>query len=321
MAFTEFLVGKRERMSWIAETGWATGGTMSSGEVVGLDVTIEPDWSQGWQEFLTAGADDLKVQGKIKGPLLLPYTMDFIPVNWVWLKYIMDVADADDSGIKTHTFTERSAIASWKLEWAKRKTTNHVVTTIGNFVKSATMTFAKATDSGNEGHVKIAMDCVGQNESEGSSVTSLSNISKTPFLFRHVKVTLDGVEYKEVNNGEMTIDIGVDEADSRYCSTTYANLLGEPIPKIFRISGTFNINVKDTTIYDLFAAGVVVSGTCSLLLDRDGSGDDQILFTFSNFFIDGAVAGTNLEGVTNTDVVWTALGFTSVVARDDIASY
>ena len=323
MVFNEFLVGKRERMSWIAETSWATGGTMTGGEIVGLDCTIEPDWGQGWQEYLTAGADNLQVQGRIKGPLNLPYTMEFIPVNWLWLKYLMAVANDDDGGVKTHTFTERDAVASWKLEWAKRHTTPHVITTVGNFAKSATMTFAKATSEGSEGNIKIAMDCMGQDESEGSSATTISagNITKTPFLFRHVKVTIDGTEYKEVNDGEITISIGIDESDTRYCSTTYDNLLGEPIPKVFRIRGRFNINIKDTTLYDLWAAGVVVSGACSLLLDRDGSGDDQILFTFSNFFIDGAVPPTNLEGVTNVDVVWTALGFTSVVARDDITTY
>ena len=322
MAFTEFLVGKRERMSWIVETSWATGGTMTGGEIVGLDCTIDPDWSQGWQKYLTAGADNLQVQGRVTGPKSLPYAMSFIPVNWRWLKYLMSCANGDDGGVKTHTFTESKTILSWNLEWAKRHTTNHVITTKGNACKNATINFAKATGEGSEGHVKVAMDCVAQDDTQGSSVTSISagNITKLPFQYKHAKVTLNGTEYKEVNNGEMTISIGWDETDSRYCNTTYANLLGEPIPKTFSLKGRFNINVKDKTVFDLWDDAVVISGVCSLLLDKDGTGDDQILFTFTNFYVYGAVAGTELEGVTAVDVVWEA-NTATIVARDDITTY
>lgn len=322
MAFTEFLVGKRERMSWIVETSWATGGTMTGGEIVGLDCTIDPDWSQGWQEYLTAGADNLNVQGRVAGPKSLPYTMAFIPVNWRWMKYLFSCANADDGGVKTHTFTQSNTILSWNLEWAKRATTSHVLTVVGNACKNATISFSKASGEGSDGHVKVGMDCVGQEVSQGSSVTTISagNITKTPFLYQHVKVTIDGTEYKEVNDGEINIQIGWDEGDSRYCNTTYSNLLGEPIPKTFRLKGRFNINIKDKTLFDEWDSAAVVGGTCSLLLDKDGTGNDQILFTFTNFYIYGAVAGTQLDGVTAVDVVWEAQTAT-IVARDDITTY
>lgn len=319
----EFLIGKRERMSWIEETSWGSGGTMADGYIVGLDCTVDPNWSQGFQSYLTAGADNLNIQGRVKGPLSLPYTMSFIPTDWRWLKYLMSCADADDAGTKTHTFTQSDTITSWNLEWAKRHTTDHVLTVSGNACKSATLSFQKATGEGKEGHVKVSMDCVGKSVSQGSSVTTITdgNIDDNPFEFRHVKVTIDGDEYKEVNNGEMTISLGWEEVDSRYCNTTYDNELGEPIPKVFRISGRFNINIKDKTLYDLWAAGTAVSGACTFLLDRDGSGNDQILFTFTNLYILGATAGTSLEGVTNVDVVWSADSFSSVVARDSITTY
>jgi len=321
MAFSEFLLGKRERMNWIVETSYGAGGTLASGEVVGKNTTIEPDFNQGWQEILTAGADNLYIQDLELGPLILPYKMNFAPVNWRWLKYLMAVSDGDDSGTKTHTFTQRNSILSYRLEWAKRHTTNHVITLVGNVAKSGTLSFQRATGEGSEGLAQVALDCVAQDLSEGSTVASVSAITKDSFMFRHVKVTIDGTEYKEVNEGEMTISVGIDENDSRYCNTTYDNLLGEPIPKVFRITGRFNINIKDKTLYDLWAAGTAVSGTCSLLLDKDGTGNDQILFTFANFHVFGAVASTNLEGVTNVDVVFGALSFSSVVARDDITTY
>ena len=321
MAFDEYLIGKRERMSWIEETGYGTGGTMSSGEIVGVNCTVEPDWSRGWQEKITAGADNRNVQGRVVGLKALPYTMSFTPVNWVWLKYLMAVSDGDDGGVKTHTFTQRNSILSYKLEWAKRHTTNHVITTIGNVIKSATISFSKATGDGTEGFLGVALSCIAQDESQGTSVTSLSNISAEPYQYRTVNWTLGGDEIFEVNNGEINIDNGIDENDSRYCNSTYDQLIGTPIPKTFRITGRFNVNVKDKTYFDYWAAGVVVSGTNTLLFDRDGSGDDQLLITFGDFYIMGAVAPTNLEGPTNVDIVWAADSFASVVARDDISTY
>jgi len=322
MVFNEFLIGKRERMVWVAETAWATGGTIASGEIVGLNCTVEPDWSRGWQEKLTAGADDRNVQGRVVGPKQLPYTMNFVPVNWVWLKYLMTVVDSGTTP-KIHTFTQRNAILSYKMEWDKRHTTPHVLTVVGNAVKSATVNFAKASGEGTEGWITVALSCVGQDVTQGSTVTTVSagNITKDGYQYRSVKWVIGGTEIKEVNNGEINIDNGIDEADSRYCNTTYDELLGEPIPKTFRITGRFNVNIKDKTFFDYWDAGTVVAGTNTLLFDKDGTGDDQLLITFGAFYVLGAVASTNLEGVTNVDVVWACDAFTSVVARDDIATY
>ena len=322
MVFNEYFLGKRERMSWVAETSYATGGTMSDGEIVGLNCTIEPDWGKGWQEVLTAGADDRLVQSRQPGPQTLPYSMNFIPVNWVWLKYLMGVTDTGTTP-KIHTFAMRNTVLSYNLEWAKRATTSHVLTVSGNVVKSATMTFQKATGEGTEGFINVALTCVGQDVAQGGTVTTITagNITKVPFQYRMVKWTLEGTEIKEVNNGEITIDTGVDENDSRYCNSSYSNLLGEPIPKTFRVTGRFNVNIKDSTYFDYWDAATALTGTNTLLFDKDGTGDDQCLFIFSTFYVLGSVASTSLEGVTNVDVVWVANGFTSVVARDDIATY
>ena len=316
----EFLIGKRERMSWVVESSYGSGGTMSSGEIVGLNCTVEPDFSQGWQEILTAGADNRYVQGRVKGPLSLPYTMNFIPVNWRWLKYLFDVSDGDDGGVKTHTFTVGNAINSYKLEWAKRHTTNHVITLAGNFVKSGTIRFQKSTGEGSQGYLNVNLSCVAQGNSQASSVTSLSNISDDGFQFRHVKLTVNSTEVQEVNNGEITFDAGIDENDSRYCNTTYDNAIGDPIPKTIRINARININISDKTFYDLWDAGAVVGGTNTLLFDRDGTGNDQLLITFTDMIIHKGVAPSNLEGVTNIDLIITADSI-SMVARDAVTTY
>jgi len=191
---------------------------------------------------------------------------------------------------------------------------------VGNFCKTSTLRFTKATGEGNDGYLRIAMSCVGQDDSQGSSVTSLSSITDKGYQFRMAKWTTNSVEIKEVNNGEITFDTGVDENDSRYCNSTYDSKIGSPIPKINRFSGRFNINIKDKSFYDLWAAGTVVGGTNTFLFDRDGTGDDQLLITFSNFIIHQAVAPTTLDGVTNVDIIWTADSAT-LISRDDITAY
>jgi len=321
MAFEEFLIGKRERMSWIAETSYGSGGTMSGGEVVGNNMEIEPDFSSGWQEVLTAGADELTVESRVPGPLVLPYTMNFVPVNWRWLKWLMAVADADDSGTKTHTFTVRNSILSYNLEWAKRHTTSHVLTLAGNVAKSATLSWSKATGEGSDGFINVALNCVAQTVTQGSSVTSLSALTKDPFQYRMAKLTLNGNEIVEVNNGEMTIEVGIDENDSRYCNSTLDANLGEPIPKVFRITGRMNVNIKDKTFYDMWVSRAVVGSTNTLLFDKDGTGNDQMLFTFGDFYVYEGVAPTTIDGVTNVDLVFNTDTFSSVVARDDISTY
>jgi len=192
-----------------------------------------------------------------------------------------------------------------------------------NVVKSTSLTFQKATGDGTEGFMNVALTCVGQDVTAGSTVTTISagSITKDPFQYRMVKWTFEGTEIKEVNNGEITINNGIDENDSRYCNTSYDELLGEPIPKTFLITGRFNVNVKDSTYFDDWDAAVALTGTNTLLIDKDGTGDDQLLITFGDFYVLGAVASTNLEGVTNTDVIWACDGFTSIVARDDIPVY
>ncbi|MCK5281876.1 MAG: hypothetical protein KAK00_00540 [Nanoarchaeota archaeon] len=320
MAFTEYILSKRERMAWKAESTYGTAVTVD--QIVGLDCAITPDFSKGWQEILTAGADNLKVQSRIVAADILPYVMNFTPHNWRWLKYLMAVSDGDDSGIKTHTFTIRNTILSYTMEWQKRHTTSHVITLDGNFVKSATMSWTKATGEGKDGLLKVSMNCVAQGSAQGSSATSVSAITDDPFLYRNCKLTLETTEIPELNNGEMTIDLGITEEDSRYCNSTLDMSIGEPIPGTFRVSGRFNVNIKDKTYYDMWVSEAVLTGTNTLLFDRDGTGDDQILFTFSGLIIHKGVAPTKLEGgATNVDLIWTAYGFTSVVSRDAVAVY
>ena len=61
-----------------------------------------------------------------------------------------------------------------------------------------------------------------------------------------------------------------------------------------------------------------VSGTNKLEIIR-GSSDD-VVFTFTNLFLESVNAPTNLEGIDTQDVVGTPLS-TAIVATDSLAVY
>jgi len=209
------------------------------------------------------------------------------------------------------------------MEWAKRHTTNHVLTQIGNFAKSATISWRKASGEGTEGFLNVAMNCVARDVAQGSSIETIAAITDAGFQYRMTKVTMASSEVVEINNGEMTIDLGINESNFFYANSTADNLISEPAPGTMRISGRYNVNIKDKTYFDFWDGAVVLTGTNTLLFDRDGTGDDQILFTFANFTVHAAVASTNPDftGVTNVDIIWTADSFTSIVARDAVSVY
>lgn len=318
MVFNSYLIGKREQIAWSAETSYGSGGVISSGEIVGLNARMEPAFDQNWQEIQSAGSGDRYVDSRVVGPLTLPFTLVFTPVNWKFMKYLgYSVVDAG-SDPYTHTFTIANTIQSFNLEWAKLNTTNHVLTISGCVVKSCTISFTKSTGAG-EGNIMVSLACVGKTIGQGSTVTSLSEITAAPMQWRHTSIKIGGTNIVELNNGEINIDNGIDENDSRYCNAQLNRSLGEPIPKTHRISGRFNVNLKDKSYFDFWNSAAVISTNHFTIIRNI---DDQILFTPSNLRIASpGCAPTDFDAVSNIDLIWTADSWTSIVATDSISSY
>lgn len=318
IAFEEFLLGKRQRLSWVNETSYGSGGTMSSGDIIGLNARIEPDFNHNWQEVLTAGADDRYVQNKILGPLALPFNLVLTPVDWKFIQYLgYSVADTG-SDPYTHTFTISNTITSFKLEWALRHTTDVVITLTGCVVTEGTMSFAKSTGEG-EGFLDVTLKCFAKAFSIGSTVTTISNITASPFQWRHTKLTLETSEVVEVNNGEINISQGINDSDSRYCNSTLDRAVGEPIPKTHRITGRFNVNLKDSTHFDAWDSAAVLSGTNKLEFIRGAS--DNINFAFTDLRLHQGIPPTNLDSVAAADLVWSSESFASLIATDSTPTY
>ena len=236
----------------------------------------------------------------------------------------MSCVNADDGGIKTHTFSENKSVDGFKLEWAWRHTTPHVMDLTGGTFKSLTIRWTKASGRGRDSFLTCEADCVAQTVTDDAAYTSLTLSTKKPFHRHHTLVTLDGNAIPEILSGEITIDRGIDpERDSRYANTTLSQNIGEPTPTEFKITGVFEVLVKDDTYYDLWKAGTKISGANSLAFSKGA--DDQLLFTFADFFILEGVGSTDFDGPRIVPIAWEAVGtsgpFSSVVSRDNIATY
>ncbi len=321
---TEFMIGKREQIAMCEEDTWAALGakTMANdGFIVGKNTKIEPAFAINWQEVLGAGADAREIDSLEKGPLSYNFTMTFIPTNWKFIRYCAHGTVTNTSTAPTtHTFSTTDAVKSFTLEWAKRGSTNHVVTLTGCIIKKWTLNFTKGGGAG-EGFVTVTAECIAKSKAEGTSITSIAANTDDGFQFRMAKLTYNSGEVVEVNSGELACENGIDENDARYCNSTLDQAIGEPIPKVLRYDCRFNINQKDSTYSDDFDDQVVVPGTNTLELIRGTGPADDITFTFTGLYLrTPGESPTNIDGITNIDVVGT-IKSTAIVAKDALTDY
>ena len=318
---TEYMLGKREQVGWVEEDGGY--GTLSSntmsadGFIPGKNIRVTPNFSKNFQEILSAGADNREIEDYEEGPESLAFTISFNPTNWKFLKYCAHgtVTNTDSGSYYTHTFTKADEVKSFTMEWAKRSGTHHVITLTGCVVKSWTVRFSSGTE---DSMAEVTCNCVAKSATTGTSVTTLSAPTEDAFQFRHAKLTWSGSEVTEVKSGEFTCSNGIDDNDSRYANASLDKSIGEPIPKVLRYNFRFNIHQKDDTYFDDWNAATAVGSTNKLELIR-GSNDDLVI-TFSNTYVDNAVSPTNIEGITNVDVIGKCLS-SSFVAKDSHDDY
>lgn len=319
---TEMYLGKREQIAICEEDSWASLGakTMAdNGFIIGKNAVVTPDFDPNWQEVLTAGADTRDVVSLEKGPLSYKFTLTFNPTNWKFLRYCAHgtVTNTDQTTYYQHTFTAIDAVKSFTLEWAKRGDTNEVFTLTGCVITNLAINFATGTGA-SDGFITVTAECLAKSLSKGTSITSISAETDQAFQFRMVKWTHNNGEVVEVNNGELTIDNGVDENDSRYCNASLDQEIGEPVPKTRRYTCRFNVNLKDSTFTDDWIAQVAVPGANKLEFIR-GANDDAI-FTFTDEYLNSAIGPTNIEGINTADVAGTIRSL-SIVAKDQHGDY
>ena len=320
---TEYMIGAREQIAMCEEDTWATLGTKTmsdDGYIVGKNTKITPDFSKNWQEVLSAGADSRDISSMEKGPESYKFTLNFNPIQWKFLRYCAHTSVTNTSINPTvHTFTATDVVKSFTLEWAKRGSTDHVITLTGCIITNWTIDFAKGTGA-TEGFVNITAECIAKSAVAGTSTTTISAETLDAFQFRMAKLTYAGSEVVEVNSGELTCDNGIDQEDSRYCNSTLDQAIGEPIPKVRRYTNRFNINQKDDTYYDDWNDQVVIPSTNTLELIRGTGPADDVKFTFTGVYLQAGTSPTNIDGITNVDIVGTITSM-AIVANDALTDY
>jgi len=316
----EFLIGRREQISYAEESVYGTAVTPTM--VLARNARFEPNDNQNWQEIKGSGEDTITVDDMELGPETFGGILRFAPQNWDFLKFVLcngsaSVADSDQGTYYSHTWTltdkER---ASFTLERAMQHTTDHVITYEGCQVNTCTISWDA---SGGEGNalMEVALDITAEDRNTGSSVTSLSAPTTAAFQFRSALLTINGNEITELVGGTMVIANNIH--DGRYANYSLNKLRGEGVPLIMRVSGTFRIKLKDSTWDDLFDAAAAVSNTNSLVFRR--ATNDDITFTFTNIRLGPKPDPTNLDGINEVTVNWTAETFSSVIAKDAISAY
>ena len=303
----EFMIGAREQVGIVEEDGgYATldSNTMSNaGFIPGKDVRFEQSFSHDFKEIINSGATTRNVESMEKGTKSYPFTLTFKVTDWRFLKYCMygTVSNTDNTTYYTHTYTQTNAALSFTTEWAKRGSTNEVITLTGCVIKRISLAYSSGTGEG-DGFIEATCECVAKSLAEGTSVTTISVPSANAFQFRMAKLTVSGTETVEVNSGELNFDNGVNEEDSRYANSTLDQEIGEPIPTVSRYDCTFNINQKDSTFYDIWATEAEVTGTNKLEFIRGTN--DNIIFTFTGLSLKALPSSnTNIEGINNLDLV------------------
>jgi len=317
----EFGIGQREQIAWVEETGYADLGLntlVDDGEIVGYNVELNPAFSQNFQEIENNGSDTAELIALEKGPESNNFTLKFTPYNWKFLKYCTHptVTNTDQTTYFQHDFTIANTVKTFTLEWARRQKTNQVITLSGCSIKSFKLSWSKGTGA-KDAFLVVEAVCVAKSKSLGTTVTSLAYPSGEGFKYYMSKFTYAGGEYVEVNSGEINVSNGIVEENSRYANSTLDRDIGEPIPtkKIYDFS--MNVNQKDNTFYSDFD-GEVVSGVHTLEFIR-GANDD-IVFTFTNLYLDGAIGPTTPEGVNTADVVGRPMSL-AITAKDGESDY
>ena len=317
----EGFIGIRERNILISESVYGTAPALTNAWVPGYDVVVTPNFTQGFQEILSAGSDSRTVNSRIAGPLSLPYTMEYTPANWRMLKYMFDIDSETGSDPYTHTLSVGDTQESFTHEWAMRHSADPLVyKMVGSVVNRFTIRFSKTSSEGSEAFVKCNLDIFAKDYTTPSSADAGSfTASGDPFKYHHLTLTLNSGEVVPINNGEITFSQGFALNDSRYANSALGRTIGQPIATIFRISGRFNLNLFATTYSTLWEAAAAIGGTNTIVFSQSAS--NKVTFTLSGVYCEPVpTGGTNFEGVNTGDFVFTATGV-AVVCVDSIANW
>ena len=314
----EYYIGRRELISFSDTEG--TYGTAGNRLILlGRDAKINPKNVSNWIDVKGAGTDSIDIDEREVGVKGVGCDLEFVPQDWRFLKFVLtdgettSVTDTVSGDFFVHTFTNCKTVGSFSLERGISHTTEAVRLYTGCQVNNFSLSF----DAGAGGFVSCSADILARDVDNSGSITSLTRVSTPGFKARQATVTLDGDVEIKCLSGNFVINNGLDAG--RFAN--YANddtLKSESGVTTRRVSGSFTINLKDETYFDLWNALVKVPGDCSLKLSRGVN--DYVEFSFNDLYLEDAPDETNLEGINSVTLNWVAKSV-SAVAKDSLSNY
>ena len=316
MAFIEHHIGSKDLISWGKETTF--GSPVSADIYLGDNARCEPRDTKVFHEVLNSGSTT-KMVTYHRGVDNYSGTLTFTPQDWKILVAVFgDSSDVDIGGGKySHTFANDVIVPTITLQHAHRATTDHVKTYTSAKINRFTINFNQGgAGAGAEGgFIECAAEFQAKVGAAGTATTGATNNDKEPFKFRQTQLKVNNSIVAEVIGGTIVIENG--QEFPRYADYAGTYYIGEPIDIVQRIYGNFTYNLKDDTLYDLYAAGAAINN-CSLVFYR-GANDDLTL-TFTNFYMTGCNEVTRLADVDRGNAVF-RLESCVAVAKDTYATY
>lgn len=294
-----FGLGRTESVIFEEEATFGQTSTFSTYEHFGYDTVLTPNFSYNFGEIDNNGGTDSEMVGMNKNKSTFAFTLDFIPTNFKWAKFCTHplVTNTGTAPV-VHTFTKDLDIASFGLKWLRKQDTDQIFDFKGCTIIDWKLSWSKGTGA-KDAYLKISANCVAQNVVESTSI-SVTPLSETPYKFTNIKYTLEDNEITEVNSGELNVNNNINVDDSSYANATLDELVGKFISTKKTYDFSINCNQKDKSLFATYS-GLELTGVNKLEIIRGT--DDNVVFSFNKLYIDNAIGATNLEGITNVDVV------------------
>lgn len=314
----ELLLGKKEAISYSdAEGTYGTAATRV--EKFGRNATFDPNRNtQNVTRVLGAGTEDLDVPVREFGQELWGGTLNFIPQNWKFLKFVLlkQSSDVTDTGSDpyTHTFTNTEEnLLSFTLERSLQASSDKVRVYEGCQVNS----FSLAWDSTDpQGFLSASAEIFAEDCNNGASTTSLSAPSTEGYKPRYTQLTLEGSSVAYLRTGNFTINNSL--TDGLYADYSVARLKKESVPVLRTYNLQATAHFEDDTFFDMADSADALSSTNTLEFKRGTN--DNLTVTFSGAYLNSAPDPTSLEGA-NTVNLNIDINSASFVAVDSLSDY
>ena len=280
---TEFFLGRRTQFSYAVESSYGTANTATTWAWLGQVQKVSPTDKFDIKEL--DAMDDVDSRNPTAHDVLVKRyggTISFLPQYMRHL--VLPFGDASDTKAGTspitHTIAATNTLPSFGIQVGFQHSspfgirydgcvanTYEIGSTKGDYVRSTIGFIAKDA-------TKITSF-----KSYQASVTSLKKYTSAqirPFRHSDTTATINGVDYSTVlNQWRLTMDNQV------VAEPHDEDTISEPIPTLRKWTGSFDVNMSSSALWDLKELATKVAGTTKVVLAR-ASGSDEVAFTLND---------------------------------------